>query len=117
MRHSGIEPIATELAKRDLSLAGFLQYFMQNWEKITQDQWVLDALRGYAIPFTQRQHQPCHLTPLHHSSEDEQLLQDEVMVEKTITKGRGFLSIFLMPKKDGGQRLVINDKLGHIEHF
>ena len=66
---------------------------------------------------------------LQHSAEEEELMQEEIqsMLEKDATedapsRGRGFLStIFLVPKKDGGQRPVINLKslnaFVHTEHF
>ena len=68
LRGAGVEPIATELAKRNLPLAGSLQYFARNWAKITQDQLVLEAVRGDSIPITQQPHQQCPPQPLHHSS-------------------------------------------------
>ena len=66
---------------------------------------------------------------LGHSSEEEDLLQTEIssmlekqVIEATTPSGRGFLStIFLVPKKDGGQRLVINlkplNRFMRTEHF
>ena len=126
---AGITPIATELARKNLPLAGRLQHFVRNWEKISQDQSVLDAVRGFAIPFISQPHQPCPPMPLHHSSEEEKLLQEEIRsmlakqaIEKTTPRGRGFLSmVFLVPKKDGGQRPVINLKslnnFVHTQHF
>ena len=43
-------------------------------------------------------------------------------IEKTTPKGRGFVStVFLVPKKDGGQKPVINlkslNRFVHTEHF
>ena len=52
----GIDPIATELAKQSLPLAGRLSYFKDNWVKLTQDQWVLEAVQGYRVPFTHQPH-------------------------------------------------------------
>ena len=62
------------------------------------------------------------------SSDEEKLLQDEIesmlekqVIERTFPTGWGFLStVFLVPKKDGGQRPVINLKslnnFVHTEH-
>ena len=125
----GIRPIATELARRGLPLAGRLKHFISNWENLTQDQWVLEAIQGYRVPFTHQPTQPHAPKALHHSSEEEEMMQEEIqsMLEKqaivqTPPGGRGFLStIFLVPKKDGGQRPVINlkalNKFVHTEHF
>ena len=125
----GIEPLAIEMAGRDLPLAGRLRYFIPNWAKITQDQWVLEAVRGYRVPFTQQPYQPHPPRALHHSSKEEELMQENIAgmldkqaIEETTPRGRGFIStIFLVPKKDGGQRPVINlkslNRFVHTEHF
>ena len=34
-------------------LAGRLAQFVSNWEKITQDRWVLQAIRGYKLELVQ----------------------------------------------------------------
>ena len=114
----GIAPLATELARRSLSLAGRLQYFKSNWVKITQDPWVLETIQGYRVPFSQQPYQPYPPNASTHSQAEEALMQQEIqsMLEKhaikeTAPRGHGFLStIFLVPKKDGGQRPVINLK-------
>ena len=46
----GISPLAIELANRSLPLAGGLHHFIRNWEKITHDSWVLEAVQGYRVP-------------------------------------------------------------------
>ena len=50
----GIEPIATELARKNLPLAGRIRHFLPNWVKLTQDPWVLEAVQGFRVPFTQQ---------------------------------------------------------------
>jgi len=114
----GIAPLATELARRSLPLAGRLQYFKSSWVKIKQDPWVLETIQGYRVPFSQRPYQPYPPRALTHYQAEEALMQQEIhsMLEKdaigeTTPRGHGFLStIFLVPKKDGGQRPVINLK-------
>ena len=108
-------------------LAGRLQYFIRNWEMITQDQWVLDAVQG--VPLTQTLHQPHPPRVLHHPSEEEELKQEEIKgmlekqaIEETTPTGHSFVStIFLVAKKAGGQRPVINlkslNRFMHTEHF
>ena len=128
LRLAGVQLIATELVGRDLSLAGRLQYFIANWEVVTQDQWVLDTAKGFAILFTNELHQPYPPRILDHSAEEVALLEEvesmlaKQAIKRTIPSGWGFLStLFLVPKKDGGQRPVINLKalnaFVYTEHF
>ena len=125
----GIAPLATELARCSLPLAGRLQYLKSNWVRITQDPWVLETIQGYRVPFSQQPYQPYPPRALTHSQAEEALMQQEIQsmlekhaIEETTPRGHGFLStIFLVPKKDGGQRPVINlkslNKFIYTEHF
>ena len=125
----GIAPLATELARCSLPLAGRLQYFKSNWVRITQDPWVLETIQGYRVPFSQQPYQPYPPRALTHSKAEEALMQQEIQsimekhaIEETTPRGHGFLStIFLVLKKDGGQRPVINlkslNKFVYTEHF
>ena len=114
----GILPLAREHAKRGLPLAGRLRHFLRNWQVITQDQWVLEAVQSYRIPFCSTLHQSRPPRQIELSKEGNTLMMEEIfwMLEKgaiteTSPKGRVFLStVFLVPKKDGGQRPVINLK-------
>lgn len=129
LRGRGITPLATELVGHSLPLAGRLQHFISNWARITQDPWVLEAVQGYRLPFIQQPYQPHLPRALTHSQAEETLMQQEIQsmlqkhaIEETTPRGRGFLStIFLVPKKDGGQRPVINlkslNKFVYTEHF
>ena len=54
--------------------------------------------------------------------EEIQSMLTKSAIEETTPKGDGFLStVFLVPKKDGGQRPVINlkslNRFAHTEHF
>ena len=125
----GIEPLATELARKNLPLAGKIRHFLPNWVKLTQNPWVLEAVQGFRVPFTQQPFQKQPPKPLRHSEAEENLLQEEIQsmitknaIEETTPKGHGFLStVFLVPKKDEGQRPVINlksvNRFVHTEHF
>ena len=55
----GIVPLATELARHSLPLGGRLQHFKSNWVRITQDPWVLEAIQGYRVSFSQQPYQTC----------------------------------------------------------
>ena len=102
---------------------------MDNWWKITQDQWVLEAVRGYKVPFISTPYQMQPLRQLALSREGEGLMSEEISemmakgaIQEASHKGRGFVSnVFLVPKKDGGQRPVINlkklNEYVHTEHF
>ena len=113
-----------QLCQPDLPQAGRLAYHLTNWSAITQNQWVLNTVRGYQIDF---ESQP---TPPHYTSEQVILIQEEVakLLQKHAIQPvecpleRDFYSnSFLVPKKDGGQRPVINLKalnsFVHPEHF
>jgi len=85
--------------------------------KVTSDPWVINTIQGYKIEFWAQPQQTHPPTPLHFSQKDTHLMTTEVhkllqkeaisVVPSTCTKG--FLSrVFLVPKKDGSQRPVIN---------
>ena len=98
--------------------AGRLVRFQQNWSKVTQDQWVLNTILGYLIDFS-IPHQPVILHYPQYSAEQSRLISEEVtellqkgaIGEVVPVEQTGFYSnFFLVPKKDGGQRPVINLK-------
>ena len=98
-------------------LAGRTANHFRNWEAITSDKWVLQTVRGYQLEFvnmpTQKQ---ASMTCA--SKKLSELISQEI--EATIQKGaveevdprssvEGFYSrLFLVPKKDGKHRPVIN---------
>ncbi len=92
-------------------VAGRLTLFRDNWEKVTQDQWVLDTVTGYRIEFLSPPTQlSCPRVGVC-SSEEQCLINEEI--SKMLSKGaitelppeeahHGFYSsLFLVPKKDG----------------
>ena len=129
LKSMGIAPVAQKLTERAVLPAGRLSHCMGNWRRITQDQWVSEAIWGYWIPFVLEPHQDQLPRQLSLSREGEVLLNTEIqeMLEKGViqnapSEGRGFVSnVFLVPKKDGGQRPVINlkklNKHVNTEHF
>ena len=114
------------LGLTDLLQAGRLCHHLSNWSIITQDWWVLNTVRGYLMDFVSEPHQQSPLNPPHCSSEQTCLIQEELtkLLKKQAIRQlehpaeAGFLSnIFLVPKKDGGQRPVINLKaLNRLKH-
>jgi len=105
--------------REEIPVSGRLSYFLPFWEKITSDQWVLEVVKhGYRLnlegspPFT-----GCHRTRLRDGqaalSEEVASLLDKSAVEKVPPdqERTGFYSTyFLVPKKDGGIRPILNLK-------
>ena len=99
-------------------VAGRTAQFTQAWESITQDQWVLNSIRGYKIDFVERPFQHHFPVSPHMSAKDQLTVEEEV--KNLLSKGaiqvasdhtRGYVSnIFIVPKKGGGARPVINLK-------
>ena len=99
-------------------IAGRLAYFKDNWSRVSQDQWILDTIRGYKIEFVTQPTQERQPRASMSSTSEQMLLAEEIA--KLLTKGAvtevtperrplGFYSsLFLVPKKDGGMRPVIN---------
>ena len=99
-------------------LAGRLKYFLKNWEKVTNDSTILSIVKGYSIDFVETPYQP--KTPIRGISNQfqEELVSQEMkeMLEKGVIREvihceDQFVSyLFLVSKKDGGKRPVINPK-------
>ena len=104
-----------------LPLAGRLKHCLTNWELITSDPWVLETVRGLNNPPYQA-HPPQQVPQ---TEQTKQLINLEIqgMLAKGAVQlvppsqaGQGFLStLFLVPKKGGGQRPVVN--LRPLNHF
>ena len=59
-------------------LAGRLAYYVRNWEVITQDRWVLQAIVGYKLDLIQTPHQGNRPAVLRHNQIDQTLITEEV---------------------------------------
>ena len=104
----------------EVIIAGRLALFLNNWSKVSQDQWILDAIQGYRIEFLTEPVQTTRPRVGVSSSQEQSLINEEI--QKMLSKGaitelppeeagQGFYSnLFLVPKKDGGMRPVINLK-------
>ena len=103
------------LSKPDLPVGGRLGHFANNWEKVTKDKWVPSVEKnGYKIPFDEKpQLSP---SPLFLSQTESKALEEEVQklllkgaVERVYSEDPGYYSrIFLVPKKNGKLRLIID---------
>ena len=104
-----------------LPQAGRLKHFLPAWEQITKDPWILQVVSGYQIEFLDYpvQHKTPALIPC---TQDHQTIIDQE-VQELLSKGAvhyirdntyqepGFVSsLFVVPKKGGGHRPVINLK-------
>ena len=106
----------------NIPVGGRLAHFAQNWTEITDDKWVLSLVRkGYRIPFLERPN--LSPNPIFFQQPLSQHLEEEVAsllskgaVEEIIPECPGYYSrIFLVPKKNGKLRLMID--LSVLNHF
>lgn len=98
--------------------AGRLRLFIQNWQILSQDPWVLQTVEGYQIPLISEPVQSQEPYPIV-SKPDEMILVDQE-IEELLKKGAiqevsacqdQFLStILLVNKKEAGFRPVLNLK-------
>ena len=104
-------------------IAGRLKHFSKAWKKLTRDQSILDLVDGYVIPFQRKPFQSKTPFQLATSREQQKLMDKEVkeMLKKgairqaSTVKGEFLSNLFLVKKKNGGQRPVIN--LKHLNAF
>ena len=126
MAHMDIRPV---VQTDNLPPAGRLKNHISTRKVITSDPWVLWTIRGYRVDFLQEPLQRVLPHTPQYSVEHSQLIVEEVreflgkgaITEVHNPQGGFYSSLFLVPKKDGGQRPVINLKalnsLVHTEHF
>ena len=119
----------TSVLSRSLPLAGRLQFFQTNWRLLTQDQYILQIVTGVVIPFQQIPLQTNMAPRISDNQSEKEKIEQEIvaMLQKgaiqvvSPMKGEFISLIFLVPKKDGGSRPVINLKRfnSHIvfQHF
>ena len=62
----------------DVTLAGKLKHFVEAWMRIAQDPKILDAVKGYKIPFHSKLFQSKIPSQLIVSQEGEELVKVEV---------------------------------------
>ena len=101
-----------------IPLAGRLRNCLENWTLITADPWVLETIQGYRLDLLDTPVQDHIPHSVAQTEENTKLIDLEI--HQMLTKGaihvvppserdQGFVStIFLVPKKGGGQRPAIN---------
>ena len=110
-------------------LAGRVAHFLPNWEVLTQDQWVLQTVAGYQLELTTtpyQTHVPHQIrcspeNKVQITTEVQELLDKGAILETQLTPQNFVSQIFLVEKKGGGQRPVINlkglNQFVKTEHF
>jgi len=102
----------------DAHIGGRLQYFVENWKKITSDKSILEAITGLCIKFDDNV-SLYHCRPLRFSdnekmivkAEIEKLIGKKVITESVHQEGEVISNVFLRPKKDGIKyRMILNLK-------
>ena len=105
-----------------IPVGGRLAHFAHFWQNITSNQWVFSIVkRGYRIPF--KELPPLSSQPIFFHQSQRPELAEEVnnllqkrAVEEIIPESPGFYSrIFLVPKKNGKLRLIID--LSTLNHY
>ena len=103
------------LPQPQIPVGGRLAHFALNWQNITNDQWVLSLIKdSYQIPF--KDQPPLSREPIFFQQSQRRELEEEVTsllqkgaVEEIQPETPGFYSrIFLVPKKNGKLRLIID---------
>ncbi|KAK0404354.1 hypothetical protein QR680_017418 [Steinernema hermaphroditum] len=110
--------------------AGRLADFVQNWAQLTSDKWILSTIQGYKLEFSRRPSRSVHVSNARKFSLCQQnAILDEIaslLDKRAIVKVKDganlwFSNVFLVPKKDGGNRPVINlrplNKFIRARHF
>ena len=98
---------------------GRLKYFQPVWQRITQNPWVLQVIQGYQLELLSTPTQHLQLTFPRLTQVEQKVLDQEVqeLLDKqavhqiSASDIAGFISsLFVVPKKDGGNRPVVNLK-------
>ena len=116
--HSSRLKIDFQVILRPPNLVGRLLHFLPNWRQITSDPDILMTVAGYKLPFTSPQHQTSAKAPLTFSRHELEKVDSEVALlrEKGVlhvacpVPNQFVSSLFLVPKRDGNSRPVINLK-------
>ena len=98
-------------------IGGHISSRLHEWERITSDQFILDMVTGAKIQFTQEPVQYSFHIPRFSLTESElisteiqSLLHKKVIVVSQPEVGDYVSPVFLVDKKDGGKRFILNLK-------
>ena len=101
-----------------IPLTGRTSYFYDNWESINASSQVLNIISGYEIPFVKEPYQYHHPITQANSDEERILIEEEInnllakdaVEEIPMSELYYSSSMFLVTKKSGGKRPVLNLK-------
>ena len=93
----------------DVSLAGRLKHFLENWKKLTHDKHILQLVQGYEIPFftaPRQRHVPTQknipMSQVHLVDKEIQSMLEKGAIKQVFPVKHQFPSnLFLVGKKDG----------------
>lgn len=95
-------------------IAGNLRNCYKTWSAITNDPYILEAIRGYKLELSQFPSQPSNTTNTGDIKtlrlETCKLVQAGVVKEVSHMNGEVISPVFLVPKKDGSGRMILNLK-------
>ena len=116
-----IHPVVANLFSvkiKQLPKAGRVKHFVKNWQRLTNDPMILDIVNGYEIPFILPPRQSrlpnlCQLTKEASDLVDQEvqdMLRKGAIVVSDPKEDQFLSSLFLVKKKDGVNRPVVNLK-------
>ena len=125
-KNSEVKPFPLPVLPRpDIPVRGGLAHFVEQWEELKDNKWVLSIVRnGFKIPF--KSPPPLSVVPINLSQSSSPLLREEIAellkkraVERVRNPGTHvfFSRLFLVPKKNGKLRPVIDLSLLNKQHF
>ena len=96
--------------------AGILRHYVNKWSQITEDEWILKAIAGYEIEFTQKPFQTSFPVTPNFKAQERALIDIEIKnmlnlgaIQISKNEKDQFISnLFLVKKKNGKFRPVIN---------
>ncbi|XP_040200959.1 uncharacterized protein LOC120932552 [Rana temporaria] len=114
--HARIPVSTTPIPFPLIPVGGRLMFFTLAWSAITADSWVLNTVAGFQIDLVSPPTLGVSPPPIHFSEENVTLIDSELReliakhaVTEVTTPSPGFFSnLFLVKKKGGGYRPVIN---------
>ncbi|CAG2197965.1 unnamed protein product [Mytilus edulis] len=122
-------PMNCIINQNSIPVGGRVSLFLQNWNSITKDPWVLQCVKGIKLDFLATPFQNQIPNQAFFNQENQDLINKEItgllnkkaITQSFLTKDSFISNIFLVPKKGGGQRPVINLKGLNVflryEHF
>lgn len=99
-------------------VAGRLQHFISEWEKLTSDDTILQTVKGFYIPFISTPIQLSDPKPIKWDSNEHNIICEQIerllshgVITKTGREEGDFVSnVFLRPKPGGKFRMILNLK-------